>query len=189
MFVHFALGLTVSEIQVLKCAEWPQTELEHLTVKSTPYTLNSYPWGTNFAPLRSMTSGFQDIAHFKIAIDSNVKHWKKKRTNKLPKIHNLIFHNSLYKFGKETLRWSMHEFLGANLFQKRCRLKFFLPYGPMLTKTKIKMQKSKFWNFANLYTTLAENVPISMPEFLGVNLLCTFRGNFVWNCFFDIVPC
>ncbi len=39
-------------------------------------------------------------------------------------------------------------------FQTRCCLNFFLPYGPMLTKTKQIWQKSKFF---------------------AVNLLCTFR--------------
>ena len=32
-------------------------------------------------------------------------------------------------------------------FQRRCRLKFFLPYGPMLTKTKKNRKKSKMQNF------------------------------------------
>ena len=40
------------------------TDLEHLTVKSTLYTLNIYPWDTNFGPYHSTTSGFQGIAHF-----------------------------------------------------------------------------------------------------------------------------
>ncbi len=42
----FALVLAVSEIQGhenWKCNEWSQTELEHLTVKSTLHTLNTYP--------------------------------------------------------------------------------------------------------------------------------------------------
>ncbi len=32
-------------------------------------------------------------------------------------------------------------------FQRRCRLKFFLPYGPMLTKTKKNRKKSKILHF------------------------------------------
>ncbi len=32
----------ISENQ--KCTEWPQTELEHLTVKSSLYTLKTYLW-------------------------------------------------------------------------------------------------------------------------------------------------
>ena len=33
-----------------KCTKWPQSEREHLTVKSTPYTLNTYSCGPNFGP-------------------------------------------------------------------------------------------------------------------------------------------
>ncbi len=29
----------------IKYTKWPQTEIERLTVKSTPYTLNTYPIG------------------------------------------------------------------------------------------------------------------------------------------------
>ncbi len=43
-----------------KCTEWPQTELEHLIVKSTLYTLHIYPWGPNFDPFRSTISRFWD---------------------------------------------------------------------------------------------------------------------------------
>ena len=33
-------------------------------------------------------------------------------------------------------------------FQRKCRLKFFLPYSPMLTqKTKMRNKKSKMENF------------------------------------------
>ena len=40
-----------------------QTELEHLTVKSTLYKSKTYPWGPSFGPFCSTASGFQDIAH------------------------------------------------------------------------------------------------------------------------------
>ena len=49
MLVRFALRLAVSDIQHVqgrrnrKYTETPQTEIEHLTFKSTPYTLNTYP--------------------------------------------------------------------------------------------------------------------------------------------------
>ena len=46
-----------------KCTAWPQTDPEHLTVKSTTYTLSAYPRGPNFGPFRSMTSPF-DIQGF-----------------------------------------------------------------------------------------------------------------------------
>ncbi len=44
--VHFALQPTIFEIKVAKnrkCTEWPQTDLEHLTVKSTLFALNTPP--------------------------------------------------------------------------------------------------------------------------------------------------
>ena len=39
----------------------PPTPLEHLTVKSTLFALNTYLWGPHFASFRSTSSGFQDI--------------------------------------------------------------------------------------------------------------------------------
>ncbi len=48
IWVHFALRLVVSDIQQVqgwrnwKYTEWPQTELEDLTVKSTLYALNIF---------------------------------------------------------------------------------------------------------------------------------------------------
>ena len=38
----------------------PKLNLKHLTVKSTLYTLNTYPRGPNFDPFRSMVSRFRD---------------------------------------------------------------------------------------------------------------------------------
>ncbi len=46
-----------------KCTEWPQTELEHLTVNSTLYTLSTYPWGPNVGPFRLTKSCFQDTTY------------------------------------------------------------------------------------------------------------------------------
>ncbi len=43
-----------------KCTEWPQTELEHLTVKSTLFTLNIYSRGPNIGPFRSTINRFRD---------------------------------------------------------------------------------------------------------------------------------
>ncbi len=64
-----------------------QIGLEQLTVK-IPYILA--PEALSFLPFRSMTSRFQDIAHFIIPIDYNVKRPKKKKTKiqKNPKFHN-----------------------------------------------------------------------------------------------------
>ncbi len=43
-----------------KSTEWLYTEISHLTVKSCPYTLNTYPWGPKFGPFRSTISRFRD---------------------------------------------------------------------------------------------------------------------------------
>ena len=43
-----------------KCTEWPLTDLGHFTVKSTLYTLNTYPWGPNFGPFGSTISRFRE---------------------------------------------------------------------------------------------------------------------------------
>ncbi len=46
ILVRFALRPVVSRYKVAKnwkCTKLPQTELEHLTVKSTQYTLCTYP--------------------------------------------------------------------------------------------------------------------------------------------------
>ena len=43
MLVRFTLRLAVSEIQGRQKSEIHRMKLEHLTVKSTLYTLNAYP--------------------------------------------------------------------------------------------------------------------------------------------------
>ncbi len=56
-----------------KCTEWPENDIEHLTVKSTLYTLqNTHLWGSNFIPFRSRTSHFRDIGLLKIRNDTRM---------------------------------------------------------------------------------------------------------------------
>ncbi len=62
----------------------------------------------------------------------------------------------------------------------------FSPIWSHVNENEKKCQKSNIWNFASLYTTLADTLSRSMHEFLGVNLLCTFRGD-VWNFFSHLV--
>ena len=57
--------------QISSVSLWPATlrykiNLEHLTVKSTLYTLNIYPWGPNFHLFHSTTNRFQDTKLLKI---------------------------------------------------------------------------------------------------------------------------
>ena len=42
-----------------KCAEWPQNDLKHLSVKSTLCTLNTDPRSPNFTAFRSTTTVFE----------------------------------------------------------------------------------------------------------------------------------
>ncbi len=49
-----------------KCNDWPQINLQHLTVKSTLYTLKTYPRGPNVRPFRSTISHFRDTRSRKI---------------------------------------------------------------------------------------------------------------------------
>ena len=81
--VRFALRLAVSEKQHVqggqnrKCTEWPQNELKHLTVKSTLYTLHTYPCDPNFNPFCSI-SGCQDTRSLKIGNAPNDPNWTSK---------------------------------------------------------------------------------------------------------------
>ncbi len=43
-----------------KCTKLPQSDLKHLTVKSTQYTFNTDPRGPNFTQFRSTNSRFRD---------------------------------------------------------------------------------------------------------------------------------
>ena len=86
-------------IKIRKCTEWPQTELERVTVKSTPYTINTYPRGPNFGPFRSTTSCFQDTRASKIG--GNAPNDSKPNLNtyqsKVSRIHLCTLH--IYPWG------------------------------------------------------------------------------------------
>ena len=102
-----------------KCTEWPQTELEHLTVKitlHTGYTKNTPPCRCpNYGLFRSKMSGFQGIALFIILhwlpCSKNKKQNQKKK-KKIQKIESLKFYNSNMGILIYTLDLprSMHEF-------------------------------------------------------------------------------
>ena len=63
ILVSFALQLQGRQkykvVKNWKSTERPQTELEHLTVKSILYTLRICLWGPNSGQFRPMTSGFK----------------------------------------------------------------------------------------------------------------------------------
>ncbi len=62
---------------------------------------------------------------------------------------------------------------------------FIIPHWlPTLNaqKKKKNCQKSKSWNFANLYTTLVERPSLKVcMNLLECDLLCTFRGDLIWS--------
>ncbi len=89
--VRLALLPALFKIQSCrKCTEWPQADLQHLTVKSTLYTLNVTPEST-FWP-----SSLYDHPVYNSPLTPMLRTKKKKK--KKTKIKNLIFHNSLNNF-------------------------------------------------------------------------------------------
>ena len=55
-------------------------------------------------------------------------------------------------------------------------------------KTEQKCQKFKISYFSILWTTLIETLPRRIHEFLGTNLVCSFRGDVVWNFYSHVGP-
>ncbi len=80
-----------------KCTEWPQTELEHLRVKSTLYTLNTYPWGPNFAPFLSTISRFRDTTCMRSAKVGNAPNDSKLNLN--TEVKSALYTLNTYPWG------------------------------------------------------------------------------------------
>ena len=166
------------------------------TLNSQKYFIymNTYPWGSNFAPFQSLASGFEDIAHFIIIVcsfrDDIIWNfypiWSHVHENgtKMTKIQNLKFHNSLNSFGRDPPQeyaWFLARESGA-YFQRRCCLKFLLLYGPMLTKTKKnhkKIKNLKFWKTKKKWS--GDMVDRYLSVKFGVNPLDGFRENDVYG--------
>ncbi len=65
-----------------KCTEWLQTDLEHLPVKSTLYTLNTYPWAQIFIHFAVQPATFEiqgcgkiDNALIDLRMTLNTEYW------------------------------------------------------------------------------------------------------------------
>ena len=74
---HFPLRASAFEYKVVdnrKCTKWTRNDLEHLTVKSTLYILNTWNYFRvlNFCPFCSTTRRFQDTRLLKIGNFRNV---------------------------------------------------------------------------------------------------------------------
>ncbi len=121
---------------------------------------------------------FQSRCRLKLLLPYGPMLTETNKIGKNPKFHFTILWTTLV----ETLPRSMHDFLAVNLkctFRGDVVWNFFLPYGPMLTKTKkkkiIKIKKNKIlekkknglrilWigtcnqNLVSIYLTVSENL-------------------------------
>ena len=166
-----------------KCTESPQTELEHLTVESIPYTLNTYPWGPNFGPFCSIYGQwfprYRTFYNSPLTTMLNVPPPKKKKKEK--KMPNFKSHYSFNNFGRDKEYTRIMGRKSGVFFQRRFCLKLLPPYGAMLTKKKGGggVQNVKFHNYLNNFRD-----PPPPPEYAwffgGVNLMRTFRRDVVW---------
>ncbi len=74
-------------------------------------------------------------------------------------------------------------------------LPHWLPYETVKKKKRTKKkkieeeQKFNILNFSILVATLVEALPRSIHEFKGANLVCSFRGDVVWNFYHHMVQC
>ena len=66
-----------------KCTEWPQNDLKHLTVESTLYTLDTYPWGPNFVRFTLQPVVFEIQSCYKLEMHQITSEWPWT----LPKVH------------------------------------------------------------------------------------------------------
>ena len=128
ILVRFTLWRIVFEIQGCqdrknqKCTEWPQSDLEDLAVKSALQKATTYPRGPNFDDQSFSRSGTLIIPHcYRVKRPPTQK--KKKKKNNCKKRKNLIFHNSLYSFGRDPpldYAWILGE-QSVKYVRKRCR--------------------------------------------------------------------
>ena len=127
-----------------------QTELEHLTVKSTLYTLTPE---VQILVRFALGLAVSEILHIlSFPIDSHVDViWSHVNENEKKNAKNpLKFRKYLYRTLVETLPRSMHDLFGSEsiMYFQRCCLNFILLYGPTLTKRKKKsFKKIKKKNF------------------------------------------
>ncbi len=172
------------------CTEWPQIDLAQYKVK-LPYicitSVRDSQISLRFA-LRPALFETQAILRQVHQMTSNWP-WTLQRQitlylyNNCPWVSNFtLFHSTTSRFGVtgqfethapndlkmtlNTTRWKVHHICVTTVPESQKR-------------TRKKCQKSKIWNFTILYTTLIETLLMSITEFCGANLLCTFRQDVV----------
>ncbi len=112
-----------------KCTEWPHDNLNHLPVKSYLYKPQRTKYHSVSLYSRSFSGGFW-FPH-RLQWWWWIRKFVKNQKLKISKIQNSTFVRPIEKkIQKKIEDWS-------KLIWRRSRvLKFLLPYGPMLTKTK-----------------------------------------------------
>ena len=75
------------QIILRHCTEWPENDIEHQTVKGTPYTCYNYPQNSKFTPFSSTTSCFWVAGHFKTSALNEPKMTLNTKRSKVPHIH------------------------------------------------------------------------------------------------------
>ncbi len=102
MLVRLALRPAIFNIQVSrnrKCTKLPQSDMEHVTVKHTLYTVNTYTrTRPTFALFRSKTSHFTSkFYNSQLTTILTVKYRTKKKKSEF---QSFKFYNSFNKFGR-----------------------------------------------------------------------------------------
>ena len=174
--LHFALRWAIFKMQAIlrqvhqMTSNWPWTLQGQITL----YMYNNYPRVSHFTPFHSTTNRFRVTCHIETSAPNNPE-WPWTLQGQRYTTYMLLVSPS-QKF---------HSVLLYDQPFSRCRLFYNSPLTTMLNVPKKNdCQKSKIWNFTILYTTLVDTLPGSMHEFLGANLLCTFRKDVVWSFFF-----
>ncbi len=101
---------------------------------------------------------------------------------KLPKIKNSHFFYGRDHSQEYTQIWGNKS---GVYFQRMCLLKHLLPYSPMLTKTKKKIANKPKCEVSQFFE---QKRPLPGECMMGVNLMCTFRGDVVSDFYSHMVP-
>ena len=80
-----------------KCTEWPQTDLEHLTGKSTLHALNTYFWGPNIRPFSSTRYKIPKTRKCTEWPKTELKHWVK----------STLYTLNTYPWGPKLIRFAL----------------------------------------------------------------------------------
>ncbi len=155
----------------------PKLTLEQLL--STLQALKTYIWGWNFCPFCYMTTAFRFL-RYKVVRKSEMHQMTPNWTWTLNSQNYPVYTKGL---PQGPTFWSV--LLYDQRFRRYCTF-YNSPLTPMLNtqkKNKQICQKWKIWIVTILYTTLVEIIPRSMHEFLGVDMLCTYRGDTGWSFF------